>query len=101
MEDERSPQRRLDHDVKTDRRRPGRIKYSSPALIRMLRGTYDAALDELHRLEDGSGERPTEQRRAEDRDDLRPARGIAFAVGLGAASWVVIGGAIWVLLQVL
>lgn len=105
MVDKKSPEERPDQDVKTDRRRPGRVEYSNPALIRIMRGTYDAALHEIQRIEDDQAGKPdaedATEGRAPGRDDLRPARGIAFAAGLGAASWVVIGGAVWVLLRLL
>lgn len=103
MVDETSPNERPDQDVKIDRRRPGRKEYSNPALIRMMRGTYDATLHEVQWIEDDRAEsadaEATSEGRSPDRDDLRPARGIAFAVGVGAALWVMIGSAIWVVLQ--
>lgn len=105
MVDERSQQENPERDVKTDRRRPGRVAYSNPALIRMMRGTYDATIHELHQLDEAKADSPEPKRKSEggapDRDDLRPARGMAFAVSAGAALWVVIGSAIWVLLRIL
>lgn len=105
MVDERRPRESVDRDVKTDRRRPGRLEYSNPALIRMMRGTYDAAIHERHRIDVGNAgsvdAKSASEHRAPHRGDLRSARGTVFAVAIGAGLWVVIGGAIWVLLRIL
>ena len=45
--DDQRPRESVDQDVKIERRRAGRVDYSNPALIRMMRGTYEAAVHEL------------------------------------------------------
>lgn len=105
MVDELSPQRGAEHDVKPDRRRPGRVAHANPALIRMLRSTYDAAVHELHLAHGDDAKRHvTDEVRSSHRDgpdDLRPARGILSAVIIGAALWAIIGAAVWTLVRIL
>lgn len=105
MTDERSPRRNPDHELKTDRRRPGRVEYANPVLIRMLRGTYDAALHEAELLREAGAARNEETAApgvaVDEPDDLRAARGIAFTVGVGAVFWLIIGIVTWLLVRFL
>lgn len=76
-----------------DRRRPGRKNYTNQFLIALLRrpkpaeAKPDAGAEDLLAAEyrdDG-----------DEIDHLRASRGIAMALVLGLASWVIIGTALW------
>jgi hypothetical protein len=60
----------------TERRRPGRVDYSNPALIELLRD-------------------PSDTEAPEHRDDLSPAKGIFIAIAMAIPLWGIIGLAIW------
>ena len=69
----------------TDRRRPGRVNYSNPALIALLR---KPAADPAER--EGVGHLD---------DAIAPARGIMIGVPIGALIWCAIALGLWYLLR--
>lgn len=79
--------------VKIDRRRPGRIKHTSPHLIALLRRPQPPAEEAASaRLEAEADILPpaihgAEWRQEADSDDLAPARGIALALLVSAPFW--------------
>lgn len=100
MTEEREGQARTDGDVKHDRRRPGRVDYSHPSLIRMLRGSFDTdqPSPEDGDLDASSPDAASEELRVTDStDDLGPSRGIAFGIALVAPIWALIIAAVWLL----
>ena len=72
-----------------DHRRPGRVDYSNPALVSLLRDASNAAV--APDPADSSIVFPSE-------DALGPARGIALGVVVSGLAWAVIVGSIWILL---
>lgn len=100
MAEERKDEARGDSDVKHDRRRPGRVAYGNPNLIRLLRRSFDTMPQQ--EAEDGLEAAPAspaaeEARITDSTDDLGPSRGIAFGVALVAPLWVLIGAVVWLL----
>jgi len=68
--------------TKVERRRPGRVDYQNPHLIRLLRGEFSTKPPEEELFnDDGTGE---------DRDDLRTFQGIMIAVWISLIMWFVI-----------
>ena len=76
IEDDRPP---LDVTL-TDRRRPGRRDYQNADLIALLRG--QSLIADPAKAETG--------RKAQQVDDLAPARAVVVGVSIGAAMWAVI-----------
>jgi hypothetical protein len=80
----------LDHDVKIERRRPGRIDYKHAGLIRLFRGSYDSKVNQSKDIsadpivDDRSEALPAKP------DDLRTARGILTALALGTGLWIIL-----------
>ena len=72
-----------------DRRRPGRMDYSNPDLVALLRDASNPA--DTQDPADSSIVFPSE-------DALGPARGIALGVIISGLAWAVIVGSIWALL---
>ena len=79
--EERDPSDKLSETgLQNDRRRAGRIKYTNPWLIALLRQRTPSRAAEV------SPEDPAEDRR----DDLAAAKGIALAVLVGILWWIAI-----------
>ena len=80
----------LERDGRTDagaeRRRPGRVEYTNPHLIKLLRAASAARLDAVY----------LSQREA---DSLAAARGIGASAILGATAWAVFLMGLWFLLH--
>jgi hypothetical protein len=79
-----------------ERRRPGRVEYSSPQLIEMMRGETrldpSASLTTCIPFENlGSA--------SDDGDNLSAARGILTGVLLALPLWALIGAGAWFLLR--
>ena len=70
--------------VGRDRRRPGRVNYTEPALIELLRRP-------------ASG--PSGEGAYDSGDRLAPARGIVFAIALAVPLWCALGAAIWLVVR--
>jgi hypothetical protein len=79
-----------------DRRRPGRVEYSSPQLIEMMRG--QTRLDPAASLNTCI---PFENLgiASDDSDNLSAARGILTGVVLALPLWALIGAGAWFLLR--
>lgn len=68
-----------------ERRRPGRLEYSNPELVQLLRGSSS--------LQAGA---PAESDSPENEEEsLRAMSGILVAVLIGASFWTVMAAAIW------
>lgn len=65
-----------------DRRRPGRVNYTSPTLVDMLRGQPDATAEPAEATD-------------ELEDGLAPARGIVLGVMIGAVMWGTLAAFLW------
>jgi hypothetical protein len=77
--------------TRTDRRRPGRVDYENPHLVDLLRHAGGDA--HAGGAVDEQPEAPAEAYV----DGLAPARGLLLGTLIGAAAWIVIGLAIWLL----
>lgn len=95
MAEEREHRPGTEGEVKHDRRRAGRSNYSNPALIRMLRGTFETE----GTLESEEADRQAARPQDPERDDLAPVRGIALAVVVGTMFWALIGLAAGLILR--
>lgn len=73
-----------------DRRRPGRIEYTNPHLIALLRRSSSPAAHAAEGLTQDEPEDLVERDRA---DDLRPAVGIAVGIPIAILLWVAL---IWI-----
>lgn len=83
-------------DTVIERRRPGRVEYSDPQLIKLLRGS--TRLDPVTSVDicvpfENLG---TE---SDDRDNLAPAKGILTGLVLALPLWALIGAGAWLLLH--
>lgn len=90
-----------DGDVQQDRRRPGRVRYANPSLIRMLRRPFDRdAAAPLEQTDEVPPAAPAEPSQAvtDQRDDLAPAHGVFYGAIWGAFLWVIIGAVVWFVL---
>lgn len=78
-----------------ERRRPGRIEYSNPHVIALMRAptTIDSGAVEISTSFDHAD---TE---AEDSDNLAPAKGILTGLLLALPLWALIGAGAWFLLS--
>jgi len=65
-----------------ERRRPGRLSRISPALLPLLRTAHEPNLDVLEAQFDNP-------------DQLRPARGLGFALFVSALMWGSLIGVLW------
>ena len=72
-----------------ERRRPGRVEYTNPALIALLRAPTPDGGKENREVEKDETPAAT--------DDLAPARGMLLSVALGASMWGVICTIAWIL----
>lgn len=80
-------------DALHNRRRPGRKNYTNRFLIALLRRPQPADTPPSASVEDSL---VTEyQNDADEIDQLRATKGIATAILLGLASWIIIGFALW------
>ncbi len=90
-----------DPTVSADRRRPGRVRYTNPALIAVLRRPEspngagpvltDADADDIAHV-DVPG---PEWEREDDSDDLAPGRGIVLGLLVSALFWAGIAALCW------
>jgi len=71
--------------VAKERRRPGRVNYTQPALIELLRPPLSVA--------------SVEQAADDTADGLAPARGIALGIILAVPLWFALGVAVWLVLR--
>ena len=69
----------------SDRRRPGRVDYSNPHLISLLRGEAPPV-------------GPNVELPIGEVDSLSTARGIGVSVVLGVIAWVAIAAGLWLVL---
>jgi hypothetical protein len=76
-----------------ERRRPGRVAYQLPELIRLLRKAKVGSDAEVLPAHHGS------EIAAEADDPLRAAKGVATGVLLSGGLWVVLGTAFWFFLS--
>jgi hypothetical protein len=77
--------------TRVDRRRPGRVGYKNPHLVDLLR---DAGSDEHASAVANEPEAVSAEASV---DGLAPARGLLLGSLIGAAAWIAIGIAIWLL----
>jgi hypothetical protein len=70
----------------SDRRRPGRVDYSNPHLISLLRGEASSVGPNVGKLPIG------------EVDSLSTARGIGVSVVLGVLAWAAIAVVLWLVL---
>ena len=68
--------------VAADRRRPGRVNYTNPTLVDLLRAPPDATAEPAETVE-------------EPEDGLAPARGIVLGVMIGAVMWGMLAASLW------
>ena len=80
----------LDGLTRADRRRPGRLTYTNPALIALLRGKSPAPPEPAPERSETSGLEGSDDVRAACRDDLAAARGLGFSVVVGFILWALI-----------
>ena len=78
-----------------DRRRPGRVVYDTPELVKLLRRTASVELGSAEDFPRAGGELGCNNAIEGDGDGLRAARGILMAVILSLGCWVTIGAAVW------
>jgi hypothetical protein len=80
-----------------DRRRPGRKNYTNQFLIALLRRPKPTDAKPNAGAEDLLAAEYRDN--GDEIDHLRASRGIATALGLGLASWVIIGTALWAIFR--
>lgn len=92
-----------DRAVKVDRRRPGRVQYTNPTLIALLRrpkssdvpasvlADADADADDIARVDVPGPEWEQE----DDSDDFAPSRGIMLGLLISAPFWAAIAALCW------
>jgi hypothetical protein len=71
--------------VAKERRRPGRVNYTQPAFIELLRRPASGA--------------PVDKGADDTGDGLAPARGIMFGVMLAIPLWCALGAAVWLIVR--